>query len=213
MKTRRAGRWIFDLALLVAVGSALWMAVNGQWEPAFRFAVVSGLMAAPRAADVPAPFAGAFAVFLLLATWASVEHWYRRIPQFDVLVHVLTPGSLAAVGFFALVHWRLMPPVSDYHPALRSWAPVVWVTAVGLSAAVIWEFYEWGVEQVMPADMQLVGYTDTIVDLFAGLLGSVAAGVLVLRWGRRHPGPRGPAGPGEVSRPAPAGPLSSQPRS
>jgi hypothetical protein len=190
MHTRRVGRWIFDLAMLVAVASAVWMAVNGQWEPAFRFAVVSGLMAAPRAADVPAPFAGAFAVFLLLATWASVEHWYRRIPQFDVLVHVLTPGSLAAVGFFALVHWRLMPPVSDDDPALRSWAPVVWVTAVGLSAAVIWEFYEWGVEQFMPADMR-VGYTDTIVDLFAGLLGSVAAGGLVLRWGRRHPGPRG----------------------
>ena len=203
METRRAGRWIFDLALLVALGSALWMAVNGQWEPAFRFAVVSGLMAAPRAADVPAPFAGAFAVFLLLATWASVEHWYRRIPQFDVLVHVLTPGSLAAVGFFALVHWRLMPPVSGDHPTLRSWAPVVWVTAVGLSAAVIWEFYEWGVEQVMPAGMR-VGYTDTVIDLFAGLLGSVAAGGLVLRWGRRHPDRRGVAGPGKASRSAPA---------
>ncbi len=213
MNSRRAGRWVFDLALVVAVASALWMAVNGQWEPAFRFAVVSGLMVAPRAADVPAPFAGAFAVFLLLATWASVEHWYRRIPQFDVLVHVLTPGSLAAVGFFALVHWRLMPPVSHDDRALRSWAPVVWVTAVGLSAAVIWEFYEWGVEEVMPADMQLVGYTDTIVDLLAGLLGSVAAGGLVLRWGLRHPGPRGPAGPRDVSRPAPAGPLSGQQRS
>jgi hypothetical protein len=212
MNTRRASRWIFDLALLVALASALWLAANGQSEPAFRFAVVSGLMLAPRAADVPAPFAGAFAVFLLLATWASVEHWYRRIPQFDVLVHVLTPGSLAAVGFFALVHWRLMPPVSHAHPALRSGAPVVWVTAVGLSAAVIWEFYEWGVEQLMPANMHLVGYTDTIVDLFAGLVGSVAAGGLVLRWGRRHPGPRDPAAPQALSRTAPAGPRSGQPQ-
>jgi len=84
-----------------------------------------------------------------------------------------------------LVHWRLMPPVSEPAPALRWWAPVVWVTAVGVTAAVLWEFYERVVEEIAPAGM-LVGYTDTIVDLVAGLLGSVVAGVLVLWWGRRY---------------------------
>lgn len=31
-----------------------------------------------------------------------------------------------------------------------------------------------------------VGYTDTVVDLFAGTVGSLVAGALVLSWGRRH---------------------------
>jgi hypothetical protein len=197
MKPSLVGRWILDTAVVVAIASALLMTVGGRWEAAFRFVVVAGLMLAPRAAKVPAPFAGPFAVFLLLATWASVEHWYRQIAQFDALVHVLTPGSLAAVAYYALVHWRALPAVSDTEPRLRGWSPVLWVALVGVGAAVIWEFYEWVIEQVNPAGMR-VGYTDTVVDLFAGMVGSVVAGALVLHWGRRHPAPRSPATPGRV---------------
>ncbi len=56
----------------MAVVSAIWLAVAGNWDGVFRFAVVAGFMLAARGADVPPPFAAAFAVFLLLATWASV---------------------------------------------------------------------------------------------------------------------------------------------
>lgn len=204
MEPSRVGHWVFGTAVVVAAVSALAMAAGGRWEAAFRFAVVAGLMLAPWAADVPAPFAAAFAAFLLLATWASVEHWYRRIPEFDSLVHVVTPGSLAAVAYYASVHWRVLPAVSDARPRLRGWSPVLWVAIVGLSAAVIWEFYEWTIEQLAPAGMR-VGYTDTVVDLFAGLVGSVIAGTLVLAWGRRHPAPRSPAGRAPASSaPAPA---------
>lgn len=133
---------------------------------------------------MPTPFAAAFAMFLLLATWASVQHWYRQIPQFDVLVHFLTPGSVAAVAYFVLVRAGLLPGVRSSTPQLRSWAPVVWVVVVGVTAAMFWEFYEWGFEQVAPSSMS-VGYTDTVVDLFAGTLGALTAGGLVLWWGRR----------------------------
>ncbi len=184
-QARAIGRWILHLAMAVALVSAAWVASTGNWEGTLRFAVVAVLMYLPRVSDVPPSFAGAFSALLLLATWASVEHWYRQITHFDVIVHVLTPGSLAAVSYFVLVHWRLMPPVSQPAQELRSCAPVVWVATVGVAAAVVWEFYEWVVEQVAPAGMR-VGYTDTIVDLLAGMLGSVVAGFLVLRWGHRY---------------------------
>jgi hypothetical protein len=183
---------IFTVAVVLAAASAVSHAVTGQWEAAFRFAVVTVLMVAPWAADVPAPFAGAFAAFLLLATWASVQHWYREIPHFDTLVHLLTPGSLAAAAYYAFVHWRLMPAVSDLHRTLRSWSPVLWVTLVGVTAAVVWEFYEWVIEQISPQGME-VGYTDTVIDLFAGMTGSIVAGLFVLQWGRHHPAPRSTA--------------------
>lgn len=189
MKPRAAGRTIFTLAVVIAVASAAFHVIVGEWEAAFRFAAVTVLMLVPRAADVPGPFAGAFAVFLLLATWASVGHWYREIPHFDTVVHVLTPGSLAAAAYFALVHWRLLPAVSDRAGSLRSGSPVFWVTLVGVAAAVIWEFYEWVIEQLSPRGME-VGYTDTVIDLFAGLSGSIVAGLFVLAWGRRHRAPR-----------------------
>lgn len=183
--SRRAGRWTFDVAVLVAAASAVWLAVAGDWDGVVRFVLIAGFMLAARAADVPPPFAAAFAVFLLLATWASVQHWYRSVSHFDVLVHLLTPGSLAAVTYFVLVHQRLLPAAQGHDPRWRSWAPVVWVTVVGVTTAVVWEFYELLVEQVAPGTMA-VGYVDTVVDLAAGMLGSLVAGALVLAWARRH---------------------------
>lgn len=189
----RLGRWVFDVAVLVAVASGAWLAVQGDWDAVVRFAVIAGFMLAARGADVPPTFAAAFAVLVLFATWAAVQHWYRQITHFDVLVHFLTPGSLAAVTFFVLVSARLLPPARSSSPHLRAWAPVVWVTLAGVTMAVVWEFYEWVVEQVRPAGM-VVGYTDTVVDLLAGMLGSVTAGVLVLWWARRSRASRDPVG-------------------
>ncbi len=180
------GRWIFDAAVVIALLSAVAMVVTGRWEGAVRFVLIAGFMISARGGGAPAPFAAAFAVFLLLATWASVLHWYRELGEFDVLVHFLTPGSLAAVAYFSLLHARLLPSASPPFDRLRSWAPVLWVTLVGVTAAVLWEFYEWVIEQINPRGM-IVGYTDTVLDLLAGLLGSLVAGALVLAWARRHP--------------------------
>lgn len=179
-----AGRWIFLIATLVAVGSGLWLAVAGDWDGALRFALITAAMLAVRWADVPALFAGAFAACVLLATWASVQHWYRSIWQFDVLLHVVTPGAVAAVAVFLLVQARLLPPLRGAVPHLRGWSALVWVSMAGTVAAVPWEFYEWVIEQISPAGM-LVGYTDTVIDLFAGMCGSLAVGGLVLWWARR----------------------------
>ncbi|WP_249523572.1 hypothetical protein [Modestobacter marinus] len=186
---RTVARWVFDVAVVVALVSAVVMAVSGNWDATIRFGLIAAVMVAVRTSDVPLPFAGAFAVLLLLSTWAAVRHWYRQIDQFDLLVHFLTPGSLAAVVYFALVHQRLLPDVRRQTPRLRSAAPVLWVVLVGTTAAVVWEFYELVMERLSPSSMN-VGYTDTVLDLLAAILGSAVAGGLVLAWGRRadtHP--------------------------
>jgi uncharacterized iron-regulated membrane protein len=53
------------------------------------------------------------------------------------------------------------------------------------------EFYEWVIKQVNPAGVS-VGYTDSVVDLFAGMLGSLTVGGLVLWWARRRGAERDP---------------------
>lgn len=131
---------------------------------------------------------------------------YQQISRLNALVRVLLPGSLTAVAHFLLVHARVFPATptpSAIHPAgrpaetpaevptgseaaLRQWAPVMWVTTAGVTAAVIWEFYERGFEQINAAG-RTVGYTNTIVDLLASLIRSLIAGALVLWWGQRHP--------------------------
>lgn len=184
----RAGRWIFDAAVLAAVASGIYQVVQDQGEPGFRFAVLALIMVGTRWGDVPAPFAAAFATFTLLATWASVEHWYRGVAWADEVVHFLTPGSLAAAAYFLLARLRVMPDADQSRERLRAWTPVYWVTLVGLFAAVLWEFYEWVVEHVSPGGM-IVGYTDTIGDLLAGMLGSAVAGMLALWWTQHHDAP------------------------
>lgn len=184
----KVGRWIFNAAVLVAVASGIYQFLQDQGEPGFRFAVLALIMAGTRWGEVPAPFAAAFAAFSLLATWASVEHWYRDIAWADEVIHFLTPGSLAAAAYFLLAHLRVMPDADESRERLRSWTPVFWVTLVGVFAAVLWEFYEWVIEQVSAGGM-IVGYTDTIGDLCAGMLGSAVAGVLALWWSHHHDAP------------------------
>ena len=54
----------------------------------------------------------------------------------------------------------------------------------GTTAAVVWEYYEWAVEELNPEGM-IVGYTDTVIDIFAGMAGSLVAGALVVWWAQR----------------------------
>lgn len=181
---RVAGRAVVYGALAAAISSFVAMILTFQWDAALRFGLVSALIIVARSARVPTPFAAAFAALLLFATWAAVAHWYQQVSLLDALVHFFTPGSLAAVGYYMLVQVALLPDASETR-RLRAWAPILWVTSIGATSAVVWEFYEWTVEQMVPAQVQ-VGYTDTVVDLFAGMLGSSVAGGLVLAWAHRH---------------------------
>ncbi|WP_435769513.1 hypothetical protein [Nocardioides sp. SYSU DS0651] len=178
-----SGHWMLAVAAAVTLASAVWHLVMGEGEPGVRFVLLTVLLFAIRRAEVPPTFTAAFVLLMLLATWASVHHWYRDIAWADEVVHVLTPGSLAATAYFVLVHFDLMPGWGTGTRRLRSWSPVLWVAVVGVTAAVLWEFYEWVVEQISPRGM-IVGYTDTVLDLAAGTVGSVVAGVLVLAWSR-----------------------------
>lgn len=172
----------FYLTLAGAAASFTAMVVDSNWDGAFRFAVVMALLLFARSAQVPPAFLGAFSVLLLFATWAGVAHWYRQVTVLDAVVHFFTPGSLAAVAYFVVAGAALLPDVRDPKARdLRPWAPAFWVTLLGTTAAVVWEFYEWVMEQWTPSQIH-VGYTDTVVDLFAGMSGSLVAGAIVLRW-------------------------------
>lgn len=183
--TKRISRWIFRLTLVVAVLSLVTMAALGRWGDIVPFALLIALAVGARSAEVPARFAAAFAVFMLLATWGKVGGWYEAIWWFDFAVHLVAPGALAAVAFFVAVQLRLFPDARHRGNALRPSAVVAWVTANGCFWIIVWEYYEWVVEQFKPKGM-IVGYTDTIGDLLAGMIGSAVAGLFVLQWSRRQ---------------------------
>jgi hypothetical protein len=175
---------MFDAAVVVAVASGIGKLAVGDWEGSLRFIIIAVSMVAARTSAVPVPFAAGFAVLLLPATWASAQNWYRQIDHFDVIVHFFAPGAVAAVFYFILVGWRLLPP--PRHPAseLRAMSAALWVTLVGGTVALLWECYEWVIQQITPRTI-VVGYSDTISDMLVGLFGSVFAGALVVVWVNR----------------------------
>lgn len=182
----RAGQALFLLTLAGAAASFAAMLLDSNWDGALRFAVVIALLLLARSAGVPSSFLGAFSVLLLFATWAGVAHWYRQVTPLDAVVHFFTPGALAAVAYFMVARAGLLPDVRDTRAdGLRGWAPAVWVTVLGTTAAVVWEFYEWVMEQWTPSQIH-VGYTDTVLDLFVGTSGSLVAGIIVVRWRARY---------------------------
>lgn len=188
MRTIRAwGNWLFFLAIGALAVSGAVLAIDQRWGAAARLIGMGVILLWARRARVPVIFLGVCAVSVLVATWAAVWRWYPAVPHLDTVVHVLTVGSLAAVGYFLLADARMLPDVRDVDGSCRSWAPVLWVAMVGTTTAVLWEYYEWVLKQVNPQGV-IVGYTDTVADLAVGMSGSVGAGFLTLWWVRRRAG-------------------------
>lgn len=186
---RTLGTGVFFLAVGALAVSGVVLAVDQQWGGAARLVGMASVLLLSSRARVPMAFLGLCAVSVLVATWAAVWRWYAAVPFLDEAVHVVAPGGIAAVGYFLLSRAELMPDVRDRPVPYRSWAPVLWVGMVGTTTAVLWEFYEWILEQVSPQGM-IVGYTDTVGDLLAGASGAVLAGFLVVWWARRRVGAR-----------------------
>lgn len=183
------GRWVFFVALGALAFSGVVLALDQQWGDAARLVGMAIVLLLVSRAEVPTLFLGLCAVSLLIATWAAVWRWYPAVPFLDEAVHVVAPGSLAAVAYFLLARVRLLPDVREPGGSYRAGAPLLWVGMIGTTTAVLWEYYEWVVEHVSPQGM-IVGYTDTVSDLLAGMIGAVVAGFLVLWWaGHAERGP------------------------
>lgn len=176
------------VGILATVGvadvlSAVVVGVGAQrWDKVLGFALLAAIVVVLCRREVPVPVAAACAACLLVAQWGTVLNWYASPWPVNAVVHFVTPGSVAAVVYFLLVQARLYPAATGPGHGLRRWAPVLWVSTAGVSVAVLWEFYEWTAGALAPH----VGYTDTIVDLFAGTLGSLTAGLLVAGWAHRQ---------------------------
>lgn len=182
---RTAGAWTFFLAVGALTLSGIVQALEGQWGGAFRLVGTAGILLLVSRVRVPMLFLGLCAVSVLVATWAAVWRWYPAVPFLDEAVHVVAPCSMAAVSYFLLARARLLPDVRQPDGPYRTSAPVLWVGMVGTTIAVLWEYYEWLLEQVSPRGL-IVGYTDTVGDLLAGTIGAAAAGLLVLWWGGKN---------------------------
>ncbi|MCB7137464.1 hypothetical protein [Cellulosimicrobium marinum] len=144
------------------------------------FLLVLGGVTLTRGLDLPPALDVAYGTSLLAAGWAAQLGWYDAVPGLDLVAHVVCTGLIAAVAHLALVRWRLLPP-APAEPSARARAGLaVTTTALGALVAVLWEVGEWAGHTFLDDGIG-VGYTDTVLDLAAGVAGALLAGALLAR--------------------------------
>lgn len=169
------------VGLLSVVAAAVW------WQPTdagiLAFALPALLL--PRFVGVRPGFDIAFAVTVLVAAWSNVLDLYTSVDGWDLLVHFVATGVVAAMCYLWLARLHV---VSDPATPPGARAPLVLVPAVGLALSALWEMVEW-IGYTFISDEIFVEYTDTISDMAIGGLGALLAGILVafVRWDADRP--------------------------
>lgn len=174
------GRRVADL---VRAAAALSIVISAVWftlPEILGFTVVTAGLFVPRVTHLAGPFDAAFSITVLLATWSGVAGLYQAITGWDLLVHFITAGASAAVLYLLLSRMDVTPGIT-YGKALPARSIVVVTLALGMTAAVIWEFFEWAGNAFISDDIH-VGYIDTLGDLAVGGAGATLAGALLAWW-------------------------------
>lgn len=170
-------------ALLSCVAAAVWF---GPAE-VFRFVAVFLGLLLPRWANAPAGFDFSFGLTVLVAAWIGVLGWYEALRWWDVGVHFLATGAIAAMAYFVCSRFGIVPGIRETAVPHRSARLVVLPLAFGVATAAWWELWEWFGHNFLSEDI-FVGYDDTILDLAAGTLGSLLAGAVMAWWSSRRAG-------------------------
>ena len=142
-------------------------------------------LAIPRGLGVRPALDASFGLALLVAAWSIVLGLYSSWTNWDLVVHTVSNGLIAAMGMVLLVRLGLVPGHLDLrHPRVSL---ALLTTLLGVTFGVIWEFTEWAGNRFLDSTI-FVTYTDTLGDIAAGGLGSLAAGcVMTFLMARRPP--------------------------
>lgn len=166
------------MAVLSVVAAALWL---GLPETLGLTIMTVGLLI-PRLYRLPGPFDTAFCITIFIATWSGIAGLYRAISWWDLVVHFVTAGASAAVLYLILARSNITPTATRRIFPARS--VIVLTFALGMSAAVFWEFLEWAGNKYITHRI-LVGYDDTLADLAVGGFGALLAGAALAHWATR----------------------------
>lgn len=156
----------------------------GPVDAVLLLLVLAGLVV-PLTARVDPRLDAAYGVGLLAAGWAGALDLYQRISWLDVVMHLVVTGLVAAIGHLVVARLTgaVVDPVLPAAPRVRVGSVAV-TTALGLGLSVLWEVGEYLGNTYIDASIH-VAYRDTIGDMALGGLGSLAAGLLLVRAGPR----------------------------
>jgi hypothetical protein len=103
----------------------------------------------------------------------SIRGWYG-LGWWDVFLHYMS-GIL--IAFFAIaVFERLVPQEASNN--ISPWFIFLYILSIATIGGVIWEFYEFSMDQLFGMTLQGGGNRDTMIDLIADTLGGLTISFL-----------------------------------
>lgn len=180
---------IVRIIWLLLLGGAAWAVYEQNWESLFVSLAAFVLTFAPFALQryyhirIPVAFTSAIIVFTYATLFlGEVGDFYERYWWWDVVLH---GGSAIGFGIVGFIFIFILFEGDRYAapPLAMAWIAF----SFGMTMGVIWEVFEFGMDQVFGLSMQKSGLVDTmydlIIDAFGAALGS-AAGYFYLkgRW-------------------------------
>lgn len=155
----------FTLRILV-IFLMIYNITQGRYENAFTCLLVLFLLLLPFIMEekIKLEFSSSLEIVILLFIFCAeilgeVNAWYQRIPNFDTLMHTITGFIMGAVGF------SLVNMVNNSERAgikLNHKYLLVASFCFSMTIGVLWEFFEFGVDQIFHADMQKDTYVSEV---------------------------------------------------
>lgn len=173
-----AAELVADLVRIIGAGSVvvalIWFSPTDAGVLAFA---LPGLLI-PRFLGVRPGFDIAFGVSLLVAAWSNLFDLYTAISWWDLVVHFVCTGLLAAVVYLALARAGVV--ARQGAEGFTTGGAVILATVFGLALSAVWEMIEW-FGHAFISDTIHVSYDDTIADMAIGGVGAFCVGFLIAR--------------------------------
>lgn len=160
------------------VVAATWAIVLGAYEMVGMSVLAFGLTLLPRLFEsryriyLPIEFHLVIVAFLYASVFlGSASGAYKAFGWWDIVLHL---SSGIVLGFFGFIVLYILREQQKLRMSL--WWIAFFTFCVGLATGVLWEFYEFGMDQFFGKEMQH-GNFDTMTDLMTDALGAVIVAV------------------------------------
>ena len=170
-----------DLLRAVPVAGALAFLAAGDERAGAQLAVAAAICLAVRPIALPRPYDLAVVLAANLQFWGEALRLYDEIRWFDNLVHFTVPFLGAPVVYIVLARLDVAPDPRDETHARHYVGMFVTTLALGLAIGAVWEMVEYASDETLGSSLQ-IDNTDTVGDLFADGLGSLAGALLLVVW-------------------------------
>lgn len=160
------------IGVLSVIAAAIWSTPTD----AGILALALPALMVPRVLGMRAWMDIAVGLTVLVAAGSNVFDLYRSVAGWDLVVHFVCTGVIAATGYLILARTGVVPAQRD--AAFRTRTAIVITAAVGLAVSALWEMIEWAGRTFVTSEI-FVTYEDTIGDMAIGGLGALFAGIIL----------------------------------